>query len=64
MDGEDIAFTHGQPVPVGSDVGFSIVSGEDGETDSRRFRAEGTEVVFERGDLVHLEPLGGVGCDE
>ena len=31
MDGEEVAFTHGELVPVGSDVGFSIVSGECGE---------------------------------
>lgn len=32
MDGEHIAFAHCEPVPVGSDVGFPMVSGECGET--------------------------------
>ena len=31
MDGEYIAFIHGEPVPVGPDVDFSIVLGECGE---------------------------------
>jgi hypothetical protein len=64
VDGEDVALMHGEPVPARSDVGFSTISGECRGAGSRRFRVEGTEVFFDRGDLVHLETLGGVGCDE